>query len=139
MRFFFLLTTAAAVTTPPLTNSRIIQSGALLLSPVLGEPLPAFPVLPVLSPVLSPLPVLSPVLSPVLPVSPSLPPGSFSITVFSLRFAPQTAHSSCFSPVSSAVAALSTFQSKLCAALSALSPQVHSCQCSVSSCFHSSP
>ena len=64
----------------------------------------------------SSFPGLSVLLSP-LPVLPVLPPsGSLSMTVFSLRLAPQTVHSSCLMPVASLVAALSITHWKLCAA-----------------------
>ena len=55
-------------------------------------------------------------------------PDSLGITVFSLRLAPQTVHSSCLMPVASLVAALSITHWKLCAAVSALSRHSHSCQ-----------
>ena len=87
----------------------------------------------------SSFPGLSVLLSP-LPVLPVLPPsGSLSMTVFSLRFAPQTVHSSCLMPVASLVAALSITHWKLCAAVSALSSHSHSCQWLVPSYFHSVP
>ena len=66
-------------------------------------------------------------------------PESLGMTVFSLRLAPQTVHSSCLMPVASLVAALSITHWKLCAAVSALLPHSHSCQWLVSSYFHSVP
>ena len=87
----------------------------------------------------SSFPGLSVLLSP-LPVLPVLPPsGSLSMTVFSLRLAPQTVHSSCLEPLVVAVASLSITHLKVCAAVSFLSPQGHSCQWLSASDFQSAP